>query len=59
MKTHMMNWLRQSMLKGEIDTIQMKILVPGSYARTKNWKPKLEKMLEEKKAELRSIQNGY
>lgn len=59
MKPKLMNWLSQTMLKGEIDTIQMKILVPGALARTPNWRSKLERMLKEKQAELKDIEDGY
>lgn len=50
------SWAKQSMIKGEIDTIKMKILVPGSLARDPNWKIKLEEHLADKELELARIQ---
>ena len=50
-------WLKQSILKGQIDTIKMKLVVPGSLARIPNWRENLLDQLREKEEELMRIQS--
>ncbi len=43
-----MNPIKKWLLQGEIDTIEMKLLVPGPLARIPNWRQNLESQLREK-----------
>lgn len=58
MKLHLMNRLQQSQIKGEINHINVKILVPGELARmSPDWKNKLIDQREVLQTRLRALQN--
>lgn len=52
MLSKLTSWAKQSIIEGQINTIKMKIEVPGQLARDPNWKIKLEEQLAEKELEL-------
>ena len=57
MLNRLQKWARQSFLKGEIDAIKTKILVPGPLARVDGWRANLEHQLAVKEDELWRLEN--
>jgi len=52
-------WARKSWLKGEIDTIKMKLEFPGALARIPNWRENLEGQLRDKEEEMYRLENEF